>query len=203
MRSASLLLAVMLVVAASVPVTPQSAGAPPAASPRAASPATQRGVTADSATRQRLAIARAIIKAARFAALITQDDARGSSARTIDPAPPDSAMVIRFVTNARSRKVGQMARDARVTLYYFDATGMRYVSVHGVAREVRDAATKARLWYREWTPFYPARERGAALYEVLPRRLELVSEKDGVVGDSLTWAVPVVRFPGEQAARRR
>ena len=80
---------------------------------------------------------------ARFAALITQDGATGASARTIDPAPPDSAMVIRFVTNPKSRKVRELARDPRVTLYYFDAKGMRYATVHGVAREVRDAARKA------------------------------------------------------------
>ena len=155
---------------------------------------------ADSARRAHIVrVARDIIKSARFAALITQDAATGSSARTIDPAPPDSAMVIRFVTNPRSRKVGELARDARVTLYYFDAKAMRYATVQGIAREVRGAERKAALWYAEWTPFYPQREKGAALYEVLPRRLEVVSEADSVVGDPVTWGVPGVRFP---AARR-
>lgn len=147
-----------------------------------------------------LGVARDIIKAARFAALITQEPSSGASARTIDPAPPDSAMVIRFVTNPRSRKVRELARDPRVTLYYFDAKALRYVTVAGRARQVRDSAEKARLWYAEWTPFYPGRERAAALFEVTPVRLEVVSEANRVVGDSVTWAPPVVRFP---APRRK
>ncbi len=147
-----------------------------------------------------LDVARDIIKAARFAALITQVPSTGASARTIDPAPPDSAMVIRFVTNPRSRKVRELARDPRVTLYYFDAKALRYVTIAGRARLVRDAAEKARLWYAEWTPFYPGRERAAALFEVTPLRVEVVSEADRVVGDSVTWAPPVVRFP---APRRK
>ncbi|HEX4936391.1 MAG TPA: pyridoxamine 5'-phosphate oxidase family protein [Gemmatimonadaceae bacterium] len=167
------------------------------AGPRRSSAAPQ-----DSARRTRvIRVARDIIRAARFAALITQDAATGSSARTIDPAPPDSAMIIRFVTNPASRKVRQLARDARVTLYYFDAKGVRYATVHGVAREVRDAGRKSALWYAEWTPFYPQRERGAALYEVVPLRLEVVSEADSVVGDPVTWAVPEVRFPSGRGRR--
>lgn len=174
---------------------PAQASAPSPAATRVASPA-------DSARRARIVrVARDIIRSARFAALITQDGATGATARTIDPAPPDSAMVIRFVTNPKSRKVREMARDGRVTLYYFDAKAMRYATVHGVAREVRDAGRKAALWYAEWTPFYPQRERGAALYEVVPRRLEVVSEADSVVGDPVTWGVPEVRFRARGAVR--
>jgi len=176
----------------------QATARPPAATTAATATATP----ADSARRARIVrVARDIIRSARFAALITQDAATGSSVRTIDPAPPDSAMVIRFVTNPKSRKVREMARDGRVTLYYFDAKAMRYATVHGTAREVRDAGRKAALWYAEWTPFYPQRERGAALYEVVPRKLEVVSEADSVVGDPVTWGVPEVRFRARGVVR--
>lgn len=188
MGRVALWLAAML--ATSVAVTPR-----PAAAQRAGVATTRQGGARDSVDRRVLAVARDIMRAARFAALITRDAAGGSSARTIDPAPPDSAMVVRFVTNPRSRKVRELARDARVTLYYFDAKGMRYVSLAGVARDVRDVTRKAALWYAEWTPFYPGRERAAAMYEVVPSRVEVVSEADGVVGDSITWAVPAVRTP--------
>jgi len=155
-----------------------------------------RAATDSQATRGKmLGVARDIIKASRFAALVTQDPSTGSAARTIDPAPPDSAMVVRFVTNPRSRKVRQLARDPRVTLYYFDAKAFRYVTLSGRARAVRDSVARHRLWYDEWTPFYADRMRDAAMYEVLPTRLEIVSEADGVVGDSVTWATPTVRWP--------
>jgi general stress protein 26 len=141
-----------------------------------------------------LDVARDIMRVARYAALITRDAAGESAARTIDPAPPDSAMVVRFVTNPRSRKVGQLAADARVTLYYFDAAAQRYATLYGRARLVIDSAERRARWYDGWTPFYPERERGANLYEVVPDRLEVVSPGDGVIGDSLTWATPTLRF---------
>lgn len=142
-----------------------------------------------------LRVARDIMRAARYAALITQDVGAGAAARTIDPAPPDSGMVVRFVTNPRSRKVRQIGRDSRVALHYFDAKGLRYVTLYGRAREVRDGAAKRRLWYAEWTPVYPGRERDATLYEVIPERAEVVSPGEGMAGDTVTWAAPTIRFP--------
>jgi general stress protein 26 len=141
-----------------------------------------------------LGVSRDIMRAARYCALVTHDATGESVARTIDPAPPDSAMVVRFVTNPRSRKVAQLAADARVTLYYFDAAGQRYATVYGRARLVVDSAERRARWHEGWTPFYPERERGATLYEVIPERLEVVSPGDGVIGDSLTWATPTLRF---------
>lgn len=155
----------------------------------------QRGALGAAASDTALRVARDIMRAARYAALITHDVGAGATARTIDPAPPDSAMVVRFATNPKSRKVRQIARDSRVALYYFDVKGLRYVTLYGRAREVRDGEAKRRLWYAVWTPFYPGRERGATLYEVIPERAEVVSPGDGVMGDTLTWAPPTIRFP--------
>ncbi|MFP5353926.1 MAG: pyridoxamine 5'-phosphate oxidase family protein [Gemmatimonadota bacterium] len=162
-----------------------------ATAPRPVQRATLGAAASDTALR----VARDIMRAARYAALITHDVGAGATARTIDPAPPDSAMVVRFATNPKSRKVRQIARDSRVALYYFDAKGLRYVTLYGRAREVRDGESKRRFWYAEWTPFYPGRERGATLYEVIPERAEVVSPGDGVMGDTLTWAPPTIRFP--------
>lgn len=146
-------------------------------------------------------VARDIMRAARFCALITRDASTGSAARTIDPAPPDSAMVVRFVTNPRSRKVQQLAVDARVALYYFDASAQRYATLYGRAKAIRDSAEKSRRWYEGWTPFYPRRERDAMLYEVIPDRIELVSPADSLLGDSASWATPTIRFPSARARR--
>jgi general stress protein 26 len=202
MRSTPLLLAAMpATVLATVFATSGLATPRLVEAQRPAAAAARQATALDSADRRVLAVARDVIRAARFAALITRDAAGGSSARTIDPAPPDSAMVVRFVTNPRSRKVRELARDARVTLYYFDATGLRYVTMQGVSREVRNVTKKGAYWYAEWTPFYPGKERAATMYEVRPTRLEVVSEADRVVGDSVTWAVPMVRLRAPGGAR--
>lgn len=146
-------------------------------------------------------VARATMVSARFAALITQDGRGGTSARTIDPLPPDSSFVVRFATNPRSRKVRELTRNARVTLYYFDATAMAYVSLHGRARVLADTTARRRYWNPEWTPHYAGRTDEALLVEVRPEVVEVVSLRDGLTGDSLTWLAPSARFP--RAPRRR
>lgn len=139
-----------------------------------------------------LRVARTIMRDARYCALITQDASGRASARTIDPTLPDSNMVVHFATTPKSRKVAQIARDDRVSLYYFDTRALSYVTLYGRARLLTDTTEKRRLWKADWAPFYPARERGAAMYEVIPERMEIVSPRDKVVGDSVTWAPVLV-----------
>jgi len=45
-------------------------------------------------------------------------------------------MVVRIGTNRRTRKVTEIARDPRVTLYYFDAPSASYVALQGYAQLV-------------------------------------------------------------------
>ncbi len=149
----------------------------------------------------RLRVARAIMHAARYCALITQDIEGRASARTIDPTIPDSNLVVYFATTPKSRKVTQLGRDSRVSLYYFDATALSYVTLYGRARLITNAADKRRVWKGEWTPFYPDRERGAAVFAVTPERMEIVSPRDKITGDSVSWAPVTIHFKARPARR--
>jgi general stress protein 26 len=139
--------------------------------------------------------ARDIMQTSRYCSLITIDRAGQVHARAMDPFPPDENMVVWFGTNQRSRKVLEIRRQARVTLYYFDRDAQAYVTIHGRARLVNDPAQKAKLWKDEWKAFYPDRNKDYILIAVEPDRLELVSVKRGIVGDSRTWTPPSVTFP--------
>jgi len=141
-----------------------------------------------------IATAREIMGAARYCALITLDSKGRAHARTMDPFPPDEHMLVWFGTNPKSRKVAEIRRNNRVTLYYFDREGAAYVSISGVARLSNDPQEKARRWKDEWKVFYPDREKGYLLIAVTPQELEIVSEKKGIVGDAIKWAPPTVRF---------
>ncbi len=153
-------------------------------------------VRRDDVTARQLRVARRVMEQARYCALITQDGNGRASARTIDPMSPDSTFVVHFVTNPKSRKVREISRDGRVILYYFDPTALAYVSLYGTARRVQDPKEKARWWKDDWTPIYPNRQEAAVVYEVRPERLEVVSLKDGITGDTVTWAPPTIkRFP--------
>ncbi len=147
-----------------------------------------------------IAAAREIISTARYCALITQSGNGRAHARTMDPFPPDENLVIWFGTNPKSRKVAEIRRHRRVTLYYFDRDSPAYVTITGLARLVNDPAEKASHWKDEWKPFYRNRDQAYLLIAVTPQVLEVVNEKKGIVGDADFWTPPTVRF---NSGRRR
>ncbi|MEA2237860.1 MAG: hypothetical protein QOC81_2584 [Thermoanaerobaculia bacterium] len=140
----------------------------------------------------RIAAARRLMTRVRYCALITIGDDGQPQARTIDPSPPDARMVILFVTNPATRKVRQIERDPRVTLYYFDEHSPGYVTVIGTARVVADSEAKQKSWLEKWAPFYPGGAASAVVFEVTPQRIEIVDVAGGIVGDPQTWAPPSV-----------
>ena len=147
-----------------------------------------------------IAAAREIIATARYCALITVDSKGRIHARTMDPFPPDDNLVIWFGTNPKSRKVAEIRRHSRVTLYYFDRESPAYVTISGIARLVNNRAEKAKRWKDEWKAFYSDREKGYLLVAVTPKELEIVNEKKGIIGDADLWTPPTVGFG---AGRRR
>jgi general stress protein 26 len=141
-----------------------------------------------------IATAREIITAARFCALITQDSSGRPQVRTVDPFSPDENMVIWLATNPRTRKVAQIRRNPRVTLYYIDPEAQAYVTISGIARLVNDPKEKAKRWKDEWKVFYPDRDKDYLLIVVKPEKLEVINVKKGITGDPNTWKPPSVSF---------
>ncbi len=146
-----------------------------------------------------IAVACEIMKNANYCALITVDASGRPQARVMDPFPPEGDMVVWFGTNPKSRKVRQIRRDHRVTLFYFDSEGVGYVTINGTARLVDDAKEKARRWKEGWEAFYPDRENNYLLIEVTPEKLEIISEKYDIIGDSETWTPPSIEFNGRKS----
>ncbi len=127
-------------------------------------------------------------------ALITLDQDGRPQARTMDPSPPDAEMVVTFVTNPATRKVAEIARDPRVTLYYYDEASPGYVTILGRAVAIEDLAEKQQRWLAKWSPHYPGGATSAAMYEVIPERIEVVSIAHGIVGDEVRWLPPAVEL---------
>ena len=143
---------------------------------------------------QLIAAAREIMTTTRYCALITTSVHGRTNARTMDPFAPDENMVVWFGTNPASRKVAEIRRNPRVTLYYFDRESLAYVTLHGVARVVNDPQEKLRHWKDDWKDFYPDREKGYVLIKVRPLRLEVVNTKKGIIGHPRTWEPPALNF---------
>lgn len=150
-------------------------------------------------TRERiLEAARSILAKARYATLVTLDDEGAPQARVVDPfAPEGEGLVVWVATNARSRKVSQLARDGRVTLVYFEPATASAVTLVGTAQLVRDPAEKARRWKPEWAPFYQDTHKGDdyLLIRVTPSRLEVVGEAYGMMNDPATWRPVILPLP--------
>ena len=137
-------------------------------------------------------VARQIMSAARFCTLVTIGDLGQPQARVVDPLEPDGAFAVYVATNPLSRKVGEIRRDPRVTLLYFDTARSAYVTLVGRAIEVKDAEKSAHR-KKDWDAFFPAaRPEAYALYRIVPSRLEVVSARDGLSGDPATWRPEIV-----------
>lgn len=143
---------------------------------------------------QLIAAAREIMTTTRYCALITNDGRGRANARTMDAFAPEEDMTVWFATNPLSRKVTEIRRNPRVTLYYFDRENQAYVTLHGIARVVNDPQEKARHWKDDWKTFYPDRDKSYLLIAVRPLRLEVVNVKGGIVGKSRAWDPPSVTF---------
>jgi general stress protein 26 len=151
----------------------------------------QRSANAD----QRLIeAAKEIMNSEGSCALISIDDEGIPRVRAMDPFAPEEDLTVWFGTNSRSRKVDQINKDPRVTLYYLDEDASGYVIIQGVARLVDDPKEKEKRWKVEWEAFYPDKTGDYLLIEVTPIWMEVLSPPRGISADPLTWQPPIVNF---------
>lgn len=144
-----------------------------------------------------LAASKVIIDKAGFATLTSLHADGSPDSRIIDPFPVEGDFTIWFATNAASRKVGEMRRDPRVSLLYFDKTSSSYVMLKGRVTLVSDAREKAARWKGAWTGMYQDENRGDdyLLVQFTPESLEVVSVTMGMINDSATWKPVTITFP--------
>ena len=138
--------------------------------------------------------AKEIMNSEGSCALITLDDEGIPRVRAMVPFAPEEDLTVWFGTNSRSRKVEQIKKDPRVTLYYLDEDASGYVIVQGVARLVNDPKEKDKRWKAEWEAFYPDKTKDYLLIEVTPIWMEVLSPPRGISADPVTWQPPVVNF---------
>lgn len=165
----------------------------------AAVPAFAQAQTAKAAGPDRaavLTVATGIMQRARFCALITLGPDGHPQSRMVDAFEPGADMAVWVATNPATRKVAEIRKDPRVTLSYFDPNSMGYVTLVGRAAIVTDAAEKAKRWKDDWAALYRDKNRGDdyMLIKVMPLRLEVSAEGEGVRNDPKTWRPAIVEF---------
>jgi general stress protein 26 len=133
-----------------------------------------------------------VMKAARYCTLVTVGLDGHPQARVVDPHAPGDG-TIWFATHLKTRKVGELKRDARVTMLCFNAAAGEYVTIQGRARPTADPQVKAARWKADWQPYYKEGHADPtfALFEVRPSRLEVSAARLGMANDPETWR-PVI-----------
>jgi PPOX class probable F420-dependent enzyme len=144
-----------------------------------------------------LTAAAELMRAAGLCALVTLDASGAPQARAMQPFPPEKDLTVWMATNARTRKVGEIRKDPRVTLYYLAPDGTGYVTLRGRATVVDDPAEKAKRWMPAWDAFYEDANRGSdyVLLRVTPSRVEVVSAAHGIAVEPKGWKPAIVDLP--------
>jgi general stress protein 26 len=138
--------------------------------------------------------AREIMAAQTYCALITLDEGGRPQVRTMNPFPPEDDMTVWIATNTRSRKIQQIRKDPRVTLYYSNhGTAIGYVAINGRAELTEDMAEILKRKRAYWDKAFPGL-KNLTLIKVVPERLEVINYKAGLHNDPETFAAPSVEF---------
>jgi len=112
----------------------------------------------------------------------------------MNPFPPEDDMTVWFATNTRSRKVREMKRDPRVTLYYSDhENAIGYVALQGRAVLVDDRSEILKRKRAYWDQAFPGLEN-LVLVKVVPERLDVLNYKAGTQPDPSTWRTPSIEI---------
>ena len=144
-----------------------------------------------------LTAAAELMRSAGLCALVTLDAGGAPQARAMQPFPPEKDLTVWMATNARTRKVDEIRKDPRVTLYYLAPDGTGYVTLRGRATVVDDPAEKAKRWMPSWEAFYEDANRGSdyVLLRVTPSRVEVVSAAHGIAVEPKGWKPAIVDLP--------
>ncbi len=148
-------------------------------------------------TNELLQVARGIIAKVPLCMAITVGRNGEANARVVNPKPLTDAWTVRFTTDRRSRKTGEIERSGRLTLAYQYDPENAYVTLVGRAVINDDVAAKTANWRPEsyrWYPGGPA-DSNVVYIDFTADRIELWSSPDGVVPDPVKglWAAVLVR----------
>ncbi len=158
----------------------------------------QNKILPDSTNIKLISAAKEIMNLAGTCALITLDEEGRPRVRAMDPFAPEDDLTVWFGTNSKSRKVNQIKKDPRVTLYYLDSDASGYVMIHGIAKLVDDKEEKEKWWKDEWEAFYPKNKETYLLIKVSPVWMEISSTPRGIYGDTITWQPSIVLFDSKR-----
>lgn len=135
-------------------------------------------------------IALEIINSAKYSVLTTVINKTAES-RTMDHFKVNPDFILYFGTNINSRKILHIKDNPIVTVHFNSIDNDGYVTIKGFASISDNSDLIEYYWKNEWDKFYPDKSN-YRLIKVKTQSLELISEKNNILGDSVTWKSPVI-----------
>jgi general stress protein 26 len=144
-----------------------------------------------------LRLARETVDAVPTCLAITIDSNGDANARAINTSKLTDEWTLRFMTDRRTRKVGEIAQRGRMTLVYYHEAGGAYVTLVGRARIIEDVAVKQEVWRPanfKWHPGGPT-DPNVVLVEFVAERIETWNTPGQIVPDPTKglWAAVLTR----------
>ena len=133
-----------------------------------------------------------IIKASKYCVLISEGSDGYPNARMMDPFPPDDEWIVWMGTNYKSRKIKEILNNSKIAIYYESPGGDGYVVLKGKGIVRNDQEEKLKYFKQGWKEFYPGNKEGFTLIKFISEKLEIVSYKNGLLGEKITWAAPSI-----------
>ena len=141
-----------------------------------------------------ISAAREIVESVKYCTLISMGEDGYPNARTMDAFKPDKNWVIWMGTHVETRKVEEIRKNSKISVFYESPGGDGYVLLKGEGHMVNDPESKRQYFKKGWEEFYPGDRKHFILIRFVPAKLDVVSYKRGLLGEEKTWAAPSVRF---------
>lgn len=138
--------------------------------------------------------AREIIKETNYCALVTIDSTGQPQIRTMNPFPPNEALITWFATARTSRKVREIKHNPKVCVYYADHVSAKgYVNITGTAEVIDNKELLIKMKREYWNGISDWQNR-FVLIKILPKTLEVINYKHGLNNDPATLKAPYIVF---------
>lgn len=138
--------------------------------------------------------AREIIQETTYCGLATVDSSGQPQLRTMNPFPLNDEFIIWFATARTSRKVKEIKNNPKVSVYFADHINAKgYVNISGIAEVIDDKELLLNMKRDYWNGI-PNWQEIFVLIKIVPRSLEVINYKQGLVNDPGSFKAPSIEL---------
>jgi general stress protein 26 len=133
-----------------------------------------------------------IINETAYCGLVTIDSLGQPQIRTMNPFPVKDDFVIWFATARTSRKVKEIKKNPKVSVYFANHhTAKGYVNINGSASVIDDRELLIKMKRDYWNDI-PGWQDRFVLIKIIPSSIEIINYKHGLNNDPNTLKAPTI-----------